>query len=65
MKKYAMVKVNRFVYEYAAYKKREQNEKYITENCIDAMQKTIDEYVTACECGLISINECMEKLTQF
>lgn len=65
MKKYAMIKVNRFVYEYAAYKKREQNKKCMTENCIDTMQKTIDEYVIACECGLISINECMEKLTTF
>ena len=60
-----MLKVNRFVYEYAAYKKREQNEKCMTENCIDTMQKTIDDCVTACEMGLISVNECMQKLTQF
>lgn len=57
--------MKRFITEYAGYKKAKliecktsENEKIIYDNIA-----VIDKYVNACKCGLVTVDECIYKIS--
>ena len=57
--------MKRFITEYAGYKKAKLIECMTSENkkTIYDHIATIDKYVSACKCGLVTIDECIYKIS--